>query len=131
MAVTAANAVEYVMWLTWSCLTLTPANLKIPVFAMIYSTEDVLEQLMSDSLLVFAPGLLDVLQATTPPSGPTSRAYRQISKSIGLFTFLYSRNQAVGIKFTSALVRIGIVVELNGSGNMILKEVYLDMLSAL
>jgi hypothetical protein len=70
MAVTAANAVEYVMWLTWSCLTLTPANLKNPVFAMIFSTEDVLEQLMSDSLLVFAPGLLDVLQATTPPSVP-------------------------------------------------------------
>jgi hypothetical protein len=59
---------EYVVWLIWSCLILTPVKLKNPVFAMVLSSEDVLEQLLSDSLLVFAPGLLDIFQATTPPS---------------------------------------------------------------
>jgi hypothetical protein len=59
---------EYMLWLIWMCLSLTPAILKNPVYAMVLSTQDVLEQLMSDSLLVFVPGLLEVLKATTPPT---------------------------------------------------------------
>lgn len=64
----ATDILEYLVWLLWCCLTLTPAKLKNPVFAMVLATEDVLQQLLSDSLLVFAPGLLDVLQSTTPPT---------------------------------------------------------------
>jgi hypothetical protein len=68
MASEASDILEYVLWLVWSCLTLTPAKLKNPAFAMILATEDVLQQLLSDALLVFAPGLLDVFKAATPPS---------------------------------------------------------------
>jgi hypothetical protein len=46
-----------------------PTTLKKTVFVMILATKEVLRQLLSDSLLVFAPGLLDVFQATILPSG--------------------------------------------------------------
>lgn len=59
---------EYMLWLIWSFLVATPACLKNPIFALILSTQDELAQLMSDSLLVFADGLLDVLRSPTPPS---------------------------------------------------------------
>jgi hypothetical protein len=62
------EVLDYIVWLIWSCLTLTPTKLKNPAFAMALSTLDVLEQLLSDSLLIFAPVLLDVVQASTPPS---------------------------------------------------------------
>jgi hypothetical protein len=68
MASTASNILEYVVWLVWSLLTLTPAKPQNPIFPMVLSTQDVLEQLLSDSVLVFAPGLLDVFQVATPPS---------------------------------------------------------------
>jgi len=67
MASTASNILEYVVWLVWNLLTLTPAKLQNPIFPMVL-TQDVLEQLLSDSVLVFAPCLLDVFQAATPPS---------------------------------------------------------------
>jgi hypothetical protein len=68
MASDASDILEYVVWLVWTLLTLTPAILKNPVHAMILTTQDVVEKIMSDSLLEFAPGLLDVVQAATPPS---------------------------------------------------------------
>ena len=68
MASDASDILEYVVWLVWTLLTLTPAKLKNPVHAMILTTQEVVENLMSDSLLAFAPGLLDVLQAAAPPS---------------------------------------------------------------
>jgi hypothetical protein len=64
----ASEISEYILWLVWSCLSLTPAALKNPVFAMIFNTEDMLEQCWLDFLLVLAPGLLDVLKAATPPT---------------------------------------------------------------
>lgn len=67
MASAADDILEY-MLLVWNLLTLTPVSLKNPVHAMVLATRDLLEQLLSDSLLVFAPGLLDVLQPPTPPS---------------------------------------------------------------
>lgn len=68
MAPEASVILEYVVWLVWTFLTLTPAKLKNPIHAIILTTQDVVEKLMSDSLLAFAPGLLYVLQANVPPS---------------------------------------------------------------
>jgi uncharacterized protein with PQ loop repeat len=66
MASDASDILEYVLWLVWTFLTLTPAALKNPVHAMILTSQDVVEKIMS--VVVFAPGLLDVVQAKSPPS---------------------------------------------------------------
>lgn len=68
MASAETDILEYMLWLYRSCLSLTPAALKNPIFATVFGTQVVLEQLFSDSLLAFAPRLLNVLQSTTPPS---------------------------------------------------------------
>lgn len=67
MAPEVSDILEDVVWLVWSFLTLTPAKLKNPIHVIILTTQDVVEKLMSDSLLAFAPGLLDVPQANVPP----------------------------------------------------------------
>jgi hypothetical protein len=67
MAPEVSEILEYIMWLVWMCLTLTPALLKNPAFALVLSTEEVLEEILS-AWFSFAPGLLDVLKATTPPT---------------------------------------------------------------
>ena len=68
MASTAAAVLTRVVWLTWSCLSLTAAKLKNPAYAMVLATQVMLEELLSDSLVVFAPSLLDILQAKSPPT---------------------------------------------------------------
>lgn len=55
MAPEVSNIFEYIVWLVWCYLSLTLARLKNPVFALVLSTEDVLQQLFADSLLAFAP----------------------------------------------------------------------------
>jgi hypothetical protein len=100
MASKASNILEYVVGLVWNCLILMPAALKNPVFAMLLATEDVLQLLLSDSLLVFAPGLLDVVQATTPPSISYFKSQPTYIKSVRQSIFLCSRNRAVGPKST-------------------------------
>ncbi|KAL2030755.1 hypothetical protein VTO58DRAFT_108109 [Aureobasidium pullulans] len=57
----------YFVWLIWSLLSLTPPALKNPVFAMVLSSQKYVEQLMVDSLLRFAPGLLDAVHSKFPP----------------------------------------------------------------
>jgi hypothetical protein len=47
---------------------LTPAALKNPILAILFSSQDFLAQLLSTSLVTFAPGLLDRLKATSPPT---------------------------------------------------------------
>lgn len=72
MASTAPDIFEYVVWLIWTSLTLTPGKLKTLVFATVLSPQGVLEQLLSGSLLVFAPSLLDIepgAQLTRTTSG--------------------------------------------------------------
>ena len=61
------NTMEFILWLLWSVLSLIPAKLKNPIFDMILTTQEVLEQLMLDSQLAFAPGLLDAIQSEEPP----------------------------------------------------------------
>lgn len=41
--------------------------MKNPVYAMVISTQEVLEKLLIESLISFAPGLLEAVQSATPP----------------------------------------------------------------
>jgi hypothetical protein len=66
MALEVSEILEYIMWLVWSCLTHTPAALKNPIHAILFTSQDVLAQ--STCLVTFAPGLLDRLKATSPPT---------------------------------------------------------------
>jgi rubredoxin len=64
----AATILEYMVWLLWACLNETRQKLKNPVFDMVLTSSAVIAQLMASSLIVFAPGLLDVLHSETPPT---------------------------------------------------------------
>jgi hypothetical protein len=63
-----SNIFTYMLWFAWSLLTLTPTSIKNPIYATILATQDIMENLMVECDLEFAPGLLDVLKATTPLS---------------------------------------------------------------
>ena len=63
-----SETLEYSVWLIWNLLSLTPVKIKNPNFDLVLPTEDAVKKLMSDSLVVLAPGLLDVVQAAIPPS---------------------------------------------------------------
>lgn len=52
----------------WTLLALIPAKLKNPVHDIVLATQDIVEKLMSDALLAFAPGLLDAVQIEVPPA---------------------------------------------------------------
>ncbi len=64
----AVNIMDYELWPVWTLFTPTPAAVKSPAFAITPATEAVLETLFSDALLEFAPGHLDVLISTDPPT---------------------------------------------------------------
>jgi hypothetical protein len=59
---------EYFTWLIWMCLTLTPVMLKNPKLDQIMPSFEALEQLLNASLVVIAPGVLEALRASTPPT---------------------------------------------------------------
>lgn len=62
-----AGIFSHMLALIWLFLDLTPTSLKNPVYARIITSIEALEMLMSDSLLTFAPGLVESLVASTPP----------------------------------------------------------------
>jgi len=64
----AAVILEYMVWLLWTCLSETRPKLKNPVFGMVLTSSAAIARLMASSLIVFAPGLLDVLHSETPPT---------------------------------------------------------------
>jgi len=66
-APTTNDIIVFAIWLSWSCLSLTPVALKNPAYSVVISTQQVLEKLMLISNIAFAPGLLDVVQSKTPP----------------------------------------------------------------
>jgi len=68
MAPTTTDIAVFIVWLSWTCLSTTPTGLKNGGFATILPTLQALEQVLLDSSLTFAPGLLEVLQSKTPPS---------------------------------------------------------------
>lgn len=57
---------EYALWLCWTLLTLTSSKIKNPVHDLIFTTQQVMEGVLA--AVTFAPGLLDALQSTVPPT---------------------------------------------------------------
>jgi hypothetical protein len=55
----------FILWLAWSCLSLTNLALKNQVLDYIFPSQQIVEVIMR---LEFAPGLLDVLQSSTAPT---------------------------------------------------------------
>lgn len=68
MALTATTILQFVMLVTWTCLSDTPFNQKNTMFARFFTSLSVLEGIASTASLEFAPGLFEVLQAATPPT---------------------------------------------------------------
>ena len=50
---------EYVLWLLFRCLSLTPTDIANPAFALALSNDSVVETIFLDSSLEFVPGLLE------------------------------------------------------------------------
>jgi hypothetical protein len=46
MAAEVSEILEYIMWLVWTCFSLTPDKLKTPVFLMVIASQDILEDLL-------------------------------------------------------------------------------------
>ena len=67
MASALIDMVDYAVQLIWTCLCIAPSASINPMFAIVLSSQDMVKQILLDSHVVFAPGLLDVLQANTPP----------------------------------------------------------------
>jgi hypothetical protein len=71
----------------WAHLSLAPTAIKNPVFSLVFPSEDALEKLMS--LMIFAPGLLDVVQAATPPTIGFFESLTNASKGLwGVYALL-------------------------------------------
>ena len=68
MADLATTLIQLVLLLAWTCLDTTVDKQKHPIYAKVFSSRVILEQLLTSSSLTFAPGLLDALQAATPPT---------------------------------------------------------------
>lgn len=62
------DVLKYLVWLVWTCLSLTPGGMKNAVFATIIPTQDVLEELVTRSSVVMSVGFLSVVRAATPPT---------------------------------------------------------------
>ncbi|TVY78123.1 eIF-2-alpha kinase activator gcn1, partial [Lachnellula suecica] len=58
----------FVLLKTWQCLEDTPAAQKNVYYAKLFPSLAVLEEIASSVSLTFAPGLFDILQASTPPT---------------------------------------------------------------
>lgn len=59
---------EYFLWLLYNCITLTAVAVKNPLFVKTFHSEEILQQLFSSALITFAPGLLEFLKSTSPPT---------------------------------------------------------------
>lgn len=68
MAFTAPTILQFVMLVTWTCLSDTIPIHKNPLFDRFFNSLEVLEAVASAASLAFAPGLFDVVQSATPPS---------------------------------------------------------------
>jgi hypothetical protein len=68
MALEFEDMYEFSGWIAWNCLSQTPNNLKNPALAIALPTSEVIEDLLQNSGLVFAPGLLEVCQSETGPA---------------------------------------------------------------
>lgn len=85
-----ATVHEYILWVTWSLLTLVPKMLKNPVHDMLYPTQDVLEDMLSK--VTFAAGLIDVLLSSSPPTIDFFKSLPTHSKNLwGVYLILLEK----------------------------------------
>jgi len=58
----------FILWLAWTCLSLTNPALKNYAFDLIFSAERAMEEVMQLFHFEFAPGLLQVFRSSTAPT---------------------------------------------------------------
>lgn len=68
MAFEAADILVLVVLLVWQCLSTCPENQNQWIFGHVLPTQDMVESMLSSAFLLFAPGLFEVIQASTPPN---------------------------------------------------------------
>lgn len=68
MAFDATTILQLVLLLTWTCLNMASERRKHPIFSKVLSSQVIVEQLLASASLAFAPGLFEVVQASTPPT---------------------------------------------------------------
>ncbi|OBT71669.1 hypothetical protein VF21_10587 [Pseudogymnoascus sp. 05NY08] len=73
-----ATVSEIVLSAAWTCLSGTRFQQKNVYFDQVFISEDDLRDVASDASLAFAPGLLDVLQAASPPL-PTMNFFKTVT----------------------------------------------------
>ena len=66
MASTLSTIHQLILHLLWTCLSTCPVMQKHPIFAAVLSTQTRLEELLSSATFNYAPGLFEVLRASTP-----------------------------------------------------------------
>jgi hypothetical protein len=62
------NIFEYVLFLVWMCLSLPASHLINPKLGELLLSMEFVEGLMNSSLIIMAPGLLEALHASAPPT---------------------------------------------------------------
>ncbi len=68
LTIPCSTLLQLVSLLLWTCLNTTPKGQANQAFATVLSSQVIIEELLSSTSLVFAPGLFDTLQASTPPA---------------------------------------------------------------
>ncbi|KZL63107.1 pyruvate carboxylase, partial [Colletotrichum incanum] len=59
---------EFVLWLSWTMLCLTPKSIKNSVFALLFPAKDDMEAILLASGFQFANGLWDAIRSEVPPA---------------------------------------------------------------
>jgi hypothetical protein len=62
------DLLQLIMLLPWTCLNHTHKTMRSGVFDKLFSTRAILAELLTAASMAFAPGLLDTIHASTPPS---------------------------------------------------------------
>jgi hypothetical protein len=89
MAPEATTLLQLVLLLTWTCINMSFGSSKHPIFSKVLSSQAVIEQLLAFASLAFAPGLFEVLQASTPPTVSWFKAFPPTMRNDGLSIFLF------------------------------------------
>ena len=68
MAKPGSTIIQLISSLLWTCISTTPVQQKQLIYDKILSSQECIEQLLFSASIVFAPGLSEILQASTPPN---------------------------------------------------------------
>jgi hypothetical protein len=91
--------------LVWTWFRVVSLKQQHSIFKKVFSSQIIMEQLISSASLDFAPDLFDVTQTSTPPILSYFQNLPTVAKGrFGQSTFLYLRNRAADQRLTSAPV---------------------------